>query len=84
EAAVPIESLAPSGRTVLEQGFDTYRRLVAHPVAAEGSAEPKTVAQAPPPAGDADVVDINSLCYSGRAEPLVRELLDLIPLALAG
>ncbi|MGE5926488.1 MAG: hypothetical protein ACM357_03975 [Gemmatimonadota bacterium] len=102
----PIAALAPAGRIGLERGFDRYRELLAQPATASQAA-PESDTRLPA-AGD-DVVDIASLCYSGRraleraaeiraeiarqardgrdlsgVEPLVRELLDLVPLALAG
>jgi HPt (histidine-containing phosphotransfer) domain-containing protein len=89
---VPVLELAPSGPVPLERGFTRYHALIA----GAGSA------------ADA-VVDIATLCYSGRGaleraaelrteiavrlqadsgltavEPLLLELLDLVPLALAG
>jgi len=113
---VPIESLAPSGRLGLERGFDRYRQLLTEGKA--GAPSPTRAAEAPdvrhtpvpgPGETEAEVVDIGTLCYSGRGaleraaeiraeiarhtrdsrdltgvEPLVRELLDLVPLALAG
>jgi hypothetical protein len=104
--AVPIDALAPGGRVGLERGFDRYRQLLTRPAAAPQAA---ASAHASAQAADDDIVDIGSLCYSGRraleraaeiraeiarhardardlsgVEPLVRELLDLVPLALAG
>ena len=103
---VPIDTLAPSGRIGLERGYDRYRQLLAHPPEASVPAPSAHVAAA---GSEDDVVDIGSLCYTGRraleraaelqaeiarhardgrdlsgVEPLVRELLDLVPLALAG
>ena len=114
--AVPIESLAPSGRLGLERGFDRYRQLLAEgeagapsPVPAAGAPDARRAPVPSPGDTEAEVVDIGTLCYSGRGaleraaeiraeiarhtrasrdlssvEPLVRELLDLVPLALAG
>jgi chemotaxis protein histidine kinase CheA len=104
---VPIDALAPAGRIGLERGFDRYRELLT-PSAAPAVGVSSTPSM-PAPTPDEDVVDIGSLCYSGRraleraaeiraeiarqardgrdlsaVEPLVRELLDLVPLALAG
>ncbi|HEX6644961.1 MAG TPA: hypothetical protein VF037_09795, partial [Gemmatimonadales bacterium] len=95
---LPIESLAPAGRLGLERAYDRYRELVHAPAgavaappldedvvdisslcysgrralerAAEVQAEIARRAGSAGPLGD--------------VEPLVRELLDLVPLALAG
>ncbi|HEX6089275.1 MAG TPA: hypothetical protein VFZ13_03850 [Gemmatimonadales bacterium] len=113
---VSIESLAPSGRMGLERGFDRYRQLLAGGAGEAHSPAPPAAALAAgrdpvlrPGETEAEIVDIGTLCYSGRGaleraaeiraeiarhtrdahdlssvEPLVRELLDLVPLALAG
>lgn len=104
DAVVPIEALAPSGRVGLESGFDRLRSLASGRPGAAATA----VTPAPSSTGAETIVEIGTLCYSGRGaleraaeiqaeiarrmadardlsgvEPLVRELLDLVPLALA-
>jgi chemotaxis protein histidine kinase CheA len=92
DAVVSVLDLAPTGPLPLERGFTRYRALLT------GMSEPVGT-----------VVDIKTLCYSGRGaleraaevraeiaarlqgdagitsvEPLLLELLDLVPLALTG
>jgi hypothetical protein len=114
---VPITALAPTGRMGLERGFDRYRQLLgdaagAPRVATDTSMERAALTTEAISSGGGvvdGIVDIGTLCYSGRGaleraaqiraeiarhtrdthdlssvEPLVRELLDLVPLALAG
>lgn len=97
---LPIESLAPSGRMGLERGFDRYRALLASggaPVAPAGAAPEDDIVdigvlcysgrgaleraahiRAEIARHTRDARDLSGV------EPLVRELLDLVPLALAG
>jgi chemotaxis protein histidine kinase CheA len=106
---VPVLSLAPDDALPIERGFSNYQRLVR----AGGAVATAPVPAAPAAAVDdvpgveADIVNIETLCYSGQraleraaavraeiaaslqrqpglstVEPLLLELLDLVPLAL--
>jgi chemotaxis protein histidine kinase CheA len=100
---VPVLALAPEDALPLERGFSMYQQLIK-------AGTPPEMASMPAAATDTDapqVVNIETLCYSGQAaleraaavraeitaslrrqpglatvEPLLLELLDLVPLAL--